>query len=131
MVRELQNKPKCISTSDLLCPPFFPDLIIHSRKPYSPSQMWLPRWRSPPANTGDARDRGLIPGSGRSSGGGFSNSLQNSCLKIPRTQEPGGIHSMGLQRVEHNSTHTLGVKFLSQSFSQLLKLKPRRPSFAA
>jgi len=31
------------------------------------------------ANVADARDVGLMPGSGRSSGGGNSNSLQYSC----------------------------------------------------
>ena len=36
--------------------------------------------KNPPANAGDA---GLIPGSGRSSGGGNSNPLQYSCLKNP------------------------------------------------
>ena len=34
-----------------------------------------------PANTGDARDVGLIPGSGRSLGVGNGNSLQYSCLE--------------------------------------------------
>ena len=34
-----------------------------------------------PANAGDIRDRGLIPGSGRSSGGGNGNPLQYSCLE--------------------------------------------------
>ena len=33
-----------------------------------------------PANLGAARDTGLIPGSGRSSGGGNGNTLQYSCL---------------------------------------------------
>ena len=36
-----------------------------------------------PANAGDAGDAGLIPGSGRSSGGGNGNPLQYSCLKNP------------------------------------------------
>ena len=36
-----------------------------------------------PANAGDIRDVGLIPGSGRSPGGGNSNPLQNSCLENP------------------------------------------------
>ena len=35
-----------------------------------------------PANAGDARDAGLIPGSGRSLGKGNGNPLQDSCLKI-------------------------------------------------
>ena len=36
-----------------------------------------------PANEGDIRDTGLIPGSGRSCGGGHGNSLQYSCLENP------------------------------------------------
>ena len=34
-----------------------------------------------PANAGDARDAGLIPGLGGSPGGGNSNPLQYSCLE--------------------------------------------------
>ena len=37
--------------------------------------------KSLPANAGDARDVGLIPGLGRSPGGGNGNPLQYSCLK--------------------------------------------------
>ena len=36
-----------------------------------------------PANTGDARDEGSIPGLGRSPGGGNGTPLQYSCLKNP------------------------------------------------
>ena len=36
-----------------------------------------------PANAGDIRDVGLIPGSGRSSGGQHGNPLQYSCLENP------------------------------------------------
>ena len=36
-----------------------------------------------PASAGDIRDMGLIPGSGRSCGGGHGNSLQYSCLENP------------------------------------------------
>ena len=36
-----------------------------------------------PANAGDARDTGLIPGSGRSPGEGNGNPLQYSCLENP------------------------------------------------
>ena len=35
--------------------------------------------KSPPANAGDVRDLGLIPGSGMSPGGGNGNLLQYSC----------------------------------------------------
>ena len=34
-----------------------------------------------PANVGDVRNTGLIPGSGRSPGGGHGNPLQCSCLE--------------------------------------------------
>ena len=39
--------------------------------------------KDPSANTGDIRDMGLIPGSGRPSGGGYGSSLQFSCLENP------------------------------------------------
>ena len=36
-----------------------------------------------PANVKDVRDKGLIPGSGRSPGEGHGNRLQYSCLENP------------------------------------------------
>ena len=39
--------------------------------------------KNPPANAGDVRDAGSIPGSGRSPGGGHDNPLQYSCLESP------------------------------------------------
>ena len=39
--------------------------------------------KNPPANAGDSRDEGLIPGSGRSSGVGNGNPFQYSCLGKP------------------------------------------------
>ena len=39
--------------------------------------------KEPPANAGDMRDFGLIPGSERYLGGGYGNPLQYSCLKNP------------------------------------------------
>jgi len=38
---------------------------------------------NPPASAEGVRDMGLIPGSGRSPGGGHDNPLQYSCLKNP------------------------------------------------
>ena len=49
-----------------------------------------------------AGDQGLISGLGRSSGAGNSNLLLYSCLEIPWAEEPGGLQSMGSQRVGHN-----------------------------
>ena len=39
--------------------------------------------KNPPANAGDPRDLGLIPGSERSPGGEHGNPLQYSCLENP------------------------------------------------
>ena len=63
---------------------------------------------NPPASAGDVGGVGLIPGSGRSPRAGNGNPLQDSCLEIPWTEEPGGLQSMGSQRVrmpEHACTH--------------------------
>ena len=40
-----------------------------------------------PTNAGDIRDAGLIPGLGRSPGGGNANLLHYSCLKNPMDRE--------------------------------------------
>ena len=50
-----------------------------SSSTYSPFQVAL-AVKNPPANAGDVRDSGLIPGSGRSPGGGHCKPLQYSCL---------------------------------------------------
>ena len=49
-----------------------------------------------PANAGDLRDAGSIPGSGRFSGGGHSNPLQYSCLEnlIDRGGWRATVHSV-------------------------------------
>ena len=58
--------------------------------------MVAPVVRNLPANVGNT---GSIPESKRSPGGGNGNPLQYSCLKNPWTEEPGGLQSMGSQRV--------------------------------
>ena len=50
------------------------------------------------ANTGDIRDTGLIPGSGRTPGEGTGNPLQYSCLENPWTEKPGLLQSMGVAK---------------------------------
>ena len=42
--------------------------------------------KNPPANAGDIRDVGSIPGLGRSPGAGHGNPLQYSCLENPHGQ---------------------------------------------
>ena len=68
--------------------------------------------KNPPANAGDVRDMGSIPGSGRSPGEGNGSHCPGSTLawRIPRTQEPGGLQSMGSQhqtQLKRLSTHAL------------------------
>ena len=44
--------------------------------------------KNPPANVGDVKDVGSIPGSGRSPEGGHSNPFQYSCLENPIDRGP-------------------------------------------
>ena len=56
-----------------------------------------------PANARDVRDAGSIPGSGRSPGEGNSTPVVWRIVwRIPWTKEPGGLQSMGLQRVGYD-----------------------------
>ena len=54
------------------------------------------------ANAGDVRDVGLIPGQGRSSGEGHAIHSSVLAWRIPWTEEPEWLQSIGLQRVEHD-----------------------------
>ena len=66
--------------------------------------------KNPLPNAGDASDMGLGPGSGRSSREGNGNTFQYSCLENPMDRGPGGLQSMGLQRVgrdEHARTASI------------------------
>ena len=57
--------------------------------------------KNPPANAGDARDTGLIPGSGRSPGEGHGNPLQYLCLENPMDR---GAWKVTVQRVANSWT---------------------------
>ena len=56
-----------------------------------------------PANAGDLRDVGSIPGLGRSPGG-EGDATHSSILawRIPWTEDPGGLQSIKSQRVGHD-----------------------------
>ena len=62
-----------------------------------------------PANAGDLRDMGSIPGSGRSPGGGHGNTLQCSCLENPMDR---GAWQASVHRVTQSQT---GLKWLISS----------------
>ena len=57
-----------------------------------------------PASAGNAGDSGSIPGLGRSSSLEEEMTTPSSILawKIPWTEEPGGLQSMGSQRIRHD-----------------------------
>ena len=59
-----------------------PDIFMLDMCIYGASQVALVV-KNPPANAGDIRDVGSVPGLGRSPGRGHDNSLQYSCLEIP------------------------------------------------
>ena len=63
-----------------------------------------------PDNAGDSRDTVLIPGSGRSPGGGHGNPLQYSCLENPHGQRNlAGYSSQGHKESDRTEVtqHTL------------------------
>ena len=61
------------------------------------------------ANTGNPREMGSSPGPGRSPGEGTGNPFQYFLPgEFPWTEEPGGLRSVGPQRIQHaEHTHTL------------------------
>ena len=64
---------------------------------------WLPGGSDGKESACNAGDLGSIPGLGRSPGGGHGNPLQVFLPgESPWTEEPGGLKSMGSQRVRHN-----------------------------
>ena len=58
--------------------------------------------KNPPANVGDIRDAGSIPGLGRSPGGGHGTHSSILVWRIPKTGEPGRILSISLNRVRYD-----------------------------
>ena len=68
-----------------------------------------------PASAGDVRDVGLILGLGRFPERGHSNSLQYSYLRIPWTEEPGRLQSMGFQGVIHDRSNLAAATVMKNS----------------
>ena len=66
--------------------------------------------KNPPANAGDVAEVGLIPGLGRSPGGGNGNPLQYSCLENPMDRGAWwatvhGVTKSWIQLNTHTHTH--------------------------
>ena len=66
-----------------------------------------------PANAGDIRDVGSVPGLGRCPGGGHGNPLYYLAWRSPWTQEPGGLQSIGSHRVGHDCSNLAQHTILS------------------
>ena len=58
--------------------------------------------KDPPANAGDVRDLGSIPGWEDPLEEGMATHSSVLAWRIPWTEEPGGLRSIGFQRVGHD-----------------------------
>ena len=78
---------------------------------YRASQMVL-EVKNPPANAGDVKDAGSIPGSGRCPEEGNSNPPQYSCLENPTDRGAWGatVHGATKKRARVSTAHTYAVK---------------------
>ena len=65
--------------------------------------------KNPVANAGDIRDSGLILGSGRSPEEGMATHSSILAQRIPWTEEPSGLQSMGLQRIRYDERWSMHV----------------------
>ena len=66
----------------------------------------------------NAGELGSVPGLGRSPGGGNATHSRILAWEIPWTEEPGGLQSMGLQRVGHDLVIKQQQSFESDSHHQ-------------
>ena len=74
-----------------------------------------------PANAGDTRDAGSIPGSGRSPGGGNGNPLQDSCLENPMDRARWAtVHRVVKSQTRLSGWHTQGPPWESLCESSLV-----------
>ena len=58
--------------------------------------------KNPPADAGDVKAAGSIPGLGRSPEEGMATHFSTLVWRIPWTEEPSGLQSIGSQRVGHD-----------------------------
>ena len=87
--------------------------------------------KSLPANAGAVGDASLISGAGRSPGGRHGNPLSILAWRIPWAEEPGGLQSMGSQRVSRTRlkplsahTHTRNSRYdLLHTFTVLQSIQ--------
>ena len=74
-----------------------------------------------PITAGDAGDVGSIPGLGRAPGGENGNPLSMLDWRIPWTEEPGGLWSVGWPRVRHDRAHVHIAQLFAVGWSCVLQ----------
>ena len=79
------------------------------------------------ASVYNAGDPGSIRGLGRSPGEGKATHSSILAWKIPWTEEPGRLQSMGLQRVRHNWATSLSLSLLDSMEIKLVNPKGKQP----
>ena len=67
--------------------------------------------KNPPANEGDIRDGGLIPGLGGSTEERNGNHFSILAWRIPWAEKPGGVKSIESQRVGHDGSNLAQSKY--------------------
>ena len=95
-----------------VCPAGLPHGMFHHHWIYKTRDH--PKWASQvvlgvqnaPAKAGDIRDMSLIPGLGRSPGGGHANPLQHSCLENPMDRGVWKATVLGVTKSGHRMKHT-------------------------
>ena len=95
----------------------FTETIRASLTSYTPirASQVAPVVKNPPANAGDIRDSGLIPGSGRSPGEGHGHPPQYSCLENPTDRGAWraavhGVVKSGTRLSDLTHTHTYPIQ---------------------
>ena len=68
--------------------------------------------KNPPASVGDVRDKGLIPGSGRSPGGGHGNPL-SYCLENPMDKGASWAMILRVTKIRHNRSDSACMQRVS------------------
>ena len=106
------------------------------KHPFEEYRASLVAWGGGKESAPSVGDLDLMPGSGRSPGGGNGNALQYSCLVKPWTEQPGGLLSVGSQRLSLRVlgsqlplTHSLTLR--NTSFWQFHPMETENPAPAS
>ena len=97
-------------------------LVDYMKLTYSSVSFWgFPWWIISKEFPCIAGDTDLISGLWRTAGEGNGNPLQYSCWRISWTEEPGGLQSMGSQRVGHKWAYNKLIPLAEPLFSDMFE----------